>query len=152
MVGDSIPYFFRSIRNQSLQKNMVPSAVKMGLYGLCPALHLLHLLAKSNSRHVAMALKGFTSKFNPKMRVVGICVGSECRLAKNKKRPQRTQTDVMMGKMLDGCTHTHYVFILFLQFSFIGGNRLQFFGPKTFISDSIRPKHANTKLNPIINC
>lgn len=64
---------------------MVPSAVKMRLYGLCPALHLLHLLAKSNSRHVAMALKGFTSKFNPKMRDVGICVGSECRLAKKKK-------------------------------------------------------------------
>lgn len=37
----------------------------------------------------------------------------------------------MMGKMLDGCTHTHYVlFVLFLQFSLIGGNRLQFFGPQ----------------------
>lgn len=102
-------------------KNMARSAVKMRLYGWCPALHLLHLLANWNSRHVVTALKGFTVKFTPKMRDMWICVGSECRLEKNKKqsktkkRPRWTQTDVVMGKMLERCTCTQSGFSLWLS-------------------------------------
>lgn len=78
-----------SISNQCLPKYTVHSAVKMRFYGLCPALRPHHLLEEWNSEHVAFAHKGFTSKFNPKTRDMGICVGSECRLAKEDHKAHK---------------------------------------------------------------
>lgn len=118
-------------------KNKARSAVKMRLYGWCPALHLLHLLANWNSRHVVTALKGFTVKFNPKMRDMGICVGSECRLEKNKKQSKtKKKTTMNTNRCGDGKDagemHLHPI-CFFPLIKPCWRPEPQVFGPKTFI-------------------
>lgn len=127
------------------RKTWCPVHVKMRLYGLCPALHPRHLLEKWNSRHVVIALKGFTSKFNPKMRDVGIWVGSECRLAKEDHKAHKQMW------WWEGCRTNALTPILFFSSSWISLEE-RFSGPKAYILDPIRPRQASTKLKHIINC
>lgn len=131
-------------------KNKVRSAVKMRLYGWCPALHLLHLLANWNSRHVVTALKGFTVKFNPKMRDMGICVGSECRLEEKQKTKQNKKKDHNEHKQMwwweRCCRDALAPNLFFPSDKALLEARTPGVWAKDIYSDSNQPKEANSKL------
>lgn len=101
---------------------------KMRFYGLCPALLPHYLLEKWNSRHVVIALRGFTWKFNRKMRDAGIWVWPECRLAKEVHKAHKQMW------WWEGCWMDALTPILFSFSSSVSLEErfLQIFGAKTY--------------------
>lgn len=123
---------------------MVCSAVKMRLYGWCPALHLLHLLS---SRHVVTALKGFTVNWILKWEMWGFVLGLNADREKQKKTKQNKKDHNEHKQMWwwERCCRDAPDLI-----KPCWRPELQVSGPKTLIQIQTKPRKPTANLTEIL--